>query len=86
MPPTPIRVADNNLWSFRLADGGVLLVDAGWEPSGDLEAWGGIEAQAEALGFAARDVRAVVVTHEHIDHAGLGAQWAREGARIVAAH
>lgn len=83
--PTPVRVAGNNLWPFPLADGGVLLVDAGWEPDGDLEAWGGIEAQAEALGFAARDVRAVVVTHEHIDHAGLAARWAREGARIVAA-
>ncbi|RJQ13246.1 MAG: MBL fold metallo-hydrolase, partial [Dehalococcoidia bacterium] len=82
---TPIRIADNNLWPFRLADGGVLLVDAGWEPDEDLEAWGGIEAQAGALGFAARDVRIVVVTHEHIDHAGLAARWARGGARIVAA-
>lgn len=85
MTPTPLRVADNNLWPFRLADGGVLLVDAGWEPDGDLEAWAGIEAQAEALGFAVREVRVVVVTHEHIDHAGLAARWAREGARIVAA-
>ncbi|TAK79656.1 MAG: MBL fold metallo-hydrolase [Dehalococcoidia bacterium] len=86
MTPNPIRVADNNLWPFRLADGGVLLIDAGWEPEGNLYAWGGIEAQAEALGFAAaRDVRVVVVTHEHIDHAGLAARWAREGARIVGA-
>ncbi len=85
MIPSPIRIADNNLWPFRLADGGVLLVDAGWEPDGDLEAWGAIEAQAGAAGFATGDVRAVVVTHEHIDHAGLAARWAREGARIVAA-
>ena len=84
MIPSAIRIADNNLWPFRLADGGVLLVDAGWEPDGDVEAWAGVAAQAEALGFAAGDVRVVVVTHEHIDHAGLAARWAREGARIVA--
>ncbi len=84
MSPIPLRIADNNLWPFRLATGGVLLVDAGWEPDGDVEAWGSIEAQAAGLGFSAHDVRVVVVTHEHIDHAGLAARWAREGARIVA--
>ena len=82
--PTPLRIADNNLWPFRLAGGGVLLVDAGWEPEGDPKAWATIEAQAIALGFPLRDMRVVVVTHEHIDHAGLAARWAREGARIVA--
>ena len=30
------------------------------------------------------EVRAVVVTHEHIDHAGLAARWAGQGAAIVA--
>lgn len=83
--PTPLRIAGNNLWPFRLATGGTLLVDAGWEPDGDPEAWGSIEAQAAGLGFSAREVRVVVVTHEHIDHAGLAARWARDGARIVAA-
>jgi len=83
--PTPLRIADNKLWPFHLASGGVLLVDAGWEPDGDVEAWGSIEAQAAGHGFSVRDVRVVVVTHEHIDHAGLAARWAREGARIVAA-
>lgn len=82
--PIPLRVADNNLWPFRLATSGVLLVDAGWEPDGDVEAWGSLEAQAAGLEFSARDVRVVVVTHEHIDHAGLAARWARQGARIVA--
>ncbi len=84
LTPVPIRVADNNLWPFHLADGGVLLVDAGWEPDGDVAAWDEIAAQARALGYAPSDIRVVVVTHEHIDHAGLAAQWAREGARIVA--
>ncbi len=84
MTPRPLHIADNTLWPFRLATGGVLLVDAGWEPDGDVEAWGSVEAQAASLGFSVRDVRVVVVTHEHIDHAGLAARWAREGARIVA--
>ena len=82
--PSPIRIADNNLWPLSLATGGMLLLDAGWEQDGDVEAWGSIETQAAGLGFSVRDVRLVVVTHEHIDHAGLAARWAREGARIVA--
>jgi glyoxylase-like metal-dependent hydrolase (beta-lactamase superfamily II) len=82
--PTPLRIADNNLWPFALATGGTLLIDAGWEPDGDTAAWGSIDAQAAGLGFSVRDVRVVVVSHEHIDHAGLAARWARQGARIVA--
>lgn len=83
--PHPIRIADNNLWPFPLATGGALLVDAGWEPDADPEAWRHIEAQLTSLGLALRDVRVVVVTHEHIDHAALAARWATEGTRIVAA-
>ncbi|TAJ19128.1 MAG: MBL fold metallo-hydrolase [Dehalococcoidia bacterium] len=84
--PRPIRIADNNLWPFPLATGGTLLVDAGWEPDADPAAWPAIEAQLTSLGLALRDIRVVVVTHEHIDHAGLAARWAAVGARIVAAH
>lgn len=82
--PVPLRVTDNNLWPFDLAGGGVLLVDAGWEPDGDTGVWQSIETQAAGLGFATADVRVVVITHEHIDHAGLTAKWVREGARVVA--
>lgn len=40
--------------------------------------------QLRHAGIGAADVRVVVVTHEHIDHAGLAAHWASQGARIVA--
>lgn len=85
---TPIVLGDNNLWALRLdasEGGGVLLVDAGIDydlPEGG-STWGALETQAGALGFAPEDVRAVVVTHEHIDHAAFAAQWAGLGASVV---
>ncbi|MEX1022357.1 MAG: MBL fold metallo-hydrolase [Dehalococcoidia bacterium] len=91
--PGRITLGDNNLWALRLhasEGGGVLLIDAGIDH--DLSAedddvpastWDAVVAQADALGFAPPDVRAVLVTHEHIDHAALAARWAAEGARIV---
>ena len=89
LPPTPLVLGDNNIWPFRLAEGGWLLVDAGIDTSfgtGEdcVTAWEVLLEQARAIGCAPGDVRAVVVTHEHIDHAGLAARWAAEGARIVA--
>lgn len=81
----PIRLATNNIWPFALRDGGYVLVDAGLDGDlGGIEAWDALVEQARGIGFAPSDVRAVVVTHEHIDHAGLTARWAAEGAHIVA--
>ncbi|MFA7250160.1 MAG: MBL fold metallo-hydrolase [Dehalococcoidia bacterium] len=88
---TPLVLGDNNVWPFRLSSadgGGWLLVDAGIEhgagAEGDPASWDALVAQARAIGCAPEDVRVVVVTHEHIDHAGLAARWARAGAAIVA--
>lgn len=63
----------------------MLLVDAGIDydlPEGG-STWDALEAQAGALGFAPSDVRVVVVTHEHIDHAAFAARWAALGATVV---
>jgi glyoxylase-like metal-dependent hydrolase (beta-lactamase superfamily II) len=76
-----IVLAGNSIYPLRLADGGVLLLDAG----PDIEdSWELAVAQASAAGFAPSDVRAVLVTHYHIDHAGLAWRWAEAGARILA--
>ena len=48
------------------------------------ESWRAIAAQLAAGGFAPSGVRAVLVTHWHLDHAGLARRWAEAGARVLA--
>jgi glyoxylase-like metal-dependent hydrolase (beta-lactamase superfamily II) len=79
--PAAITLGDNTIYALRLAEGGLLLVDAGPDFEG---AWESAEEQAAAHGFAPADVRTVLVTHAHIDHAGLAHRWADAGARILA--
>ena len=79
--PRPIALGDNVVYALDLAEGGILLVDGGPDFGG---AWESAVAQAKAHGFAPADVRAVLLTHAHIDHAGLAHRWAGVGARILA--
>lgn len=79
--PRAILLGGNTIYPLRLAAGGVLLVDAGPDLEGS---WERAVGQAEGLGFEPSDVRAVLVTHYHIDHAGLAARWAEAGARVLA--
>ncbi|MQC17483.1 MAG: MBL fold metallo-hydrolase, partial [Chloroflexi bacterium] len=85
--PAQLVLGDNNVWPLRLdasEGGGWLLVDAGFDaPAGELSTWEVLVEQALSAGVTPEDVRVVVVTHEHIDHAGLAARWAALGARIV---
>ena len=80
--PAAIRLGGNAIYALPLAEGGVLLVDAGPDFDGS---WQDAVAQARGHGFAPTDVRTVLVTHAHIDHAGLAHRWASAGARILAA-
>ncbi len=84
--PARIVLGENNVWALSLAEAGDgrgwLLIDAGVEVA-EGDAWTLAVAQAAAHGFAPEQVRAVIVTHEHIDHAALAFQWAAAGARIV---
>ena len=79
IPALPLDA--NVLYPLRLAEGGWLLVDAGPDFEG---AWQDLEALARAHGVEPREVRVVLVTHGHIDHAGLAHRWAALGARILA--
>lgn len=69
------------MYALALAEGGALLVDAGPDLEGT---WGEAVALLATRGWEPRDVRAVVVTHYHLDHAGLAARWAAMGARVYA--
>lgn len=86
LSPARIVLGENNVWALRLADAtdgrGWLLIDAGVEVA-EGDAWTLAVAQATAHGLAPEQVRAVIVTHEHIDHAALAFRWAAVGARIV---
>jgi len=81
-----IALGDNVVYALESRAGGVLLVDAG--PDYDLPdtgpTWDVAVEQARGLGFGPADVRAVLVTHAHIDHAGLAVRWAEAGARVLA--
>lgn len=79
--PSAILLGGNTIYALRLREGGVLLVDAGPDVEGS---WELAVTQAAAHGFAPREVRAVLVTHYHIDHAGLAVRWAEAGARVLA--
>ena len=66
-----IRLADNNVYVVDGPDGRI-AIDAGPDYAG---AW-------EELRACAGEVTSVFVTHGHADHAGLGARWQAEGARV----
>ena len=95
--PLPLPLGDNTAYALPLAEGGAILVDAGPDvpgfegaptgegaPIAEGGTWELLVALLAAGGIATSDVRAVLVTHQHLDHAGLAARWAAEGARILA--
>ncbi len=62
---------------------GPVLVDAGWNAP---EAWLALRDGLGAAGMDVRDVRGVVVTHFHPDHAGLAGQVREESGAWIAMH
>lgn len=68
-------------WTLVTDDTGVMLIDAGYP--GDREA---VLASLKALGYGAADVRAILLTHAHIDHLGSAIWFAAEHGTPVYCH
>ena len=68
-------------WTLVSDDSGVMLIDAGFPGNRD-----DVLTSLNALGFAAEDVRAILLTHAHIDHLGTAIWFARVHRTPVYCH
>jgi glyoxylase-like metal-dependent hydrolase (beta-lactamase superfamily II) len=68
-------------WTLVADDTGVMLIDAGYP--GDRE---DVLASLRKLGYDAGDVRAILLTHAHIDHLGSAIWFAGEHGTPVYCH
>lgn len=64
-------------------DDGLVLVDAGWD---DQESWDALTTGLASFGLSVSDVRGVVATHHHPDHAGLADRIRATSGAWVAMH
>jgi glyoxylase-like metal-dependent hydrolase (beta-lactamase superfamily II) len=75
-----LHVGINNLYLVKTDEGGI-LVDAGPDFTGS---WNALIANVVGAGLAPEDIRYVLVTHFHSDHAGFARRWQDLGAKIFA--
>lgn len=68
-------------WTLVTDDSGVMLIDAGYP--GDREE---VLASLRTLGYGPGDVRAILLTHAHIDHLGTAIWFAAEHGTPVYCH
>ena len=80
IPINPLRYV--LVYAFE-TDGGVYLVDAGWNTD---EAFDTLTAGLTALGASVGDVRGVMITHIHPDHYGLAGRVRESSGAWVALH
>lgn len=72
----------NTIASYLIiGSGGPVLIETG--PGSTLE---NMKARLSEHGFTPGDVKNVLVTHIHLDHAGAAGWWARQGAQIFVHH
>ncbi|MGV3713595.1 MBL fold metallo-hydrolase [Pseudolysinimonas sp.] len=76
-------VSATNCFLIADADGGVHLLDPGWDTDDTLVR---LEAGLRDAGFGLDDVRSIVATHLHPDHLGLGGRLRRERGIPIALH
>lgn len=70
-----------NVFAVRDDDGGVTLIDTGTKGAADR-----IVAGLAVMGATPADVRRIVLTHAHSDHAGAAAEMAERATASVAVH
>ncbi|MFC6081539.1 MBL fold metallo-hydrolase [Sphaerisporangium aureirubrum] len=63
--------------------GGIVLIDAGWNHE---DAWTALRDGLATVGVNVSDLRGVVVTHYHPDHAGLAGRVREESGGWIAMH
>jgi glyoxylase-like metal-dependent hydrolase (beta-lactamase superfamily II) len=80
IPNNPLRYV--LVYAFE-TDGGVYLVDAGWNTD---DAFDTLAAGLTAVGASVADVRGVMVTHIHPDHYGLAGRVRETSGAWVALH
>ena len=87
--PTLVQVTDTVYlaqghavnWALVTGETGVMLIDAGY-PGDRVD----VLASLRKLGYDARDVRAILLTHAHIDHLGSAIWFANEYGTPVYCH
>ena len=79
-PIATIRVGINNLYAIKTPEGAI-LIDAGPDYG---DSWSQLVAALRDAGIELEDVRYVLITHFHSDHAGFGRRWQELGAGVLA--
>ncbi len=80
IPNNPLRYV--NAYAFA-AGGGLVLLDTGWPVD---TAWDALVAGLESIGAGVADVRGALVSHMHLDHAGLIGRLREASGAWIAMH
>ena len=80
IPNNPLRYV--NSYAFA-SGGGLVLLDTGWPAD---TAWEALVAGLESIGAGTADVRGVLVSHMHLDHAGLTGRLREASGAWIAMH
>lgn len=80
IPNNPLRYVNSYVFA---AGGGLVLLDTGWPAD---TAWEALVTGLEAIGAGLPDVRGVLVSHMHLDHAGLTGRLRDASGAWIAMH